>query len=183
MTPETSDVLQMVDLRDRAQIGIHDIRLETEGDLAVDYQVIGKYYLPWKPSDGSRASGLSIRVSYDRTDLTVRDLLKVTAHLRNHGSQRSPMVIADLGVPPGFTVLTSDFDAMRARGTIARYERRGRQVLLYLRGLEPDRPLDLGYRLKARFPLRARTPASAVYEYYNPQVRAQAMPRLVRVRP
>lgn len=92
------------------------------------------------------------------------------------------MVIVDLGVPPGFTLLTGDFDRLRRDGLIARYEMAGRQVILYLRSMEAGQELLLPYRLKARFPIRAKTPSSTVYQYYNPEVRSEAAPQVIMVR-
>jgi len=172
--PESSDVLQVVDLGDASG----EVELVAEG-VSVAYQVVGRWNTtaPPGPADG----GLGIDVRYDRQELSVRDLLGVDVHLRNRGAE-APMLLADVGVPPGFTVLTGDLDALVAAGRIARYEVAGRQVLLYLRGVRGGDAVDLRFRVKARFPLRARAGGSAVYEYYNPSRRAEQGGRDVIVR-
>jgi len=50
----------------------------------------------------------------------------------------------------------------------------GNQVILYLRELSNVTPFQFNYSLRAKYPLRVQTPQSAVYEYYQPQNRAQA---------
>ncbi len=57
-----------------------------------------------------------------------------------------------------------------------RFDLTGRQVILYLTEVQQRKPLQFSYRLKARFPVRAKTPRSTVYEYYNPDTRGVAAP-------
>jgi uncharacterized protein YfaS (alpha-2-macroglobulin family) len=78
------------------------------------------------------------------------------------------MALVDLGVPPGFTVLTEDLSVLVEQGVIARYELTGRQIIIYLEDFSSERPLRFSYRLRARFPMRAQTPPSSAYDYYNP---------------
>jgi len=37
--------------------------------------------------------------------------------------------------------------------------------------------VEFTYHLKAKYPLRAQTPESAAYAYYNPEVRGTAKPQ------
>jgi len=52
-----------------------------------------------------------------------------------------------------------------------RYEPTGRQIIVYLEDLESGRLVEFGYRLRARFPLRAKVPRSIAYDYYTPDSR------------
>jgi hypothetical protein len=67
-------------------------------------------------------------------------------------------------------------------GLIARYELTGRQVIVYLEDLSSEAPLTFSYRLRARFPMRALTPPSSAYDYYNPESPAIREPLLLTVR-
>ncbi|MDY6874682.1 MAG: hypothetical protein SWK90_00540 [Chloroflexota bacterium] len=78
------------------------------------------------------------------------------------------MALIDLGVPPGFTVLAEDLSRLVEQKVIARYELTGRQIIIYLEDFSSEAPLRFSYRLRARFPMRAQTPPSSVYDYYNP---------------
>jgi hypothetical protein len=84
--------------------------------------------------------------------------------------------IVDLGVPPGFEVAAEDLDRAVAAGTIARWELTGRQLILYVAKLDPGPPLIVDYGLRAQYPLRARSPASSAWLYYQPEVRSEARP-------
>jgi len=63
---------------------------------------------------------------------------------------------------------------MRRNGQIAKFEVTGNQIILYLRELSNATPFQFDYSLRARYPLRVQTPPSAVYEYYQPENRAEA---------
>jgi hypothetical protein len=170
ITPENADVVHLVTFTDKARLGDNAVRLEVEGKRALMYQIIAEYYLPWDkvPEEPSEEKEMIIKVSYDRTELAVNDA--VTAHvwvrLLKEGTAR--MVLVDLGVPPGFTVLSEDLDRLVEQELIARYELAGRQVIVYLENLSSDWELKFSYRLRARYPLKAKTPRSTAYDYYTP---------------
>jgi uncharacterized protein YfaS (alpha-2-macroglobulin family) len=86
------------------------------------------------------------------------------------------MVMVDLGIPPGFEVLTEDLNELVGMKTIQRFQLTPRQVILYLEKLERAKPLSFRYRMKAKFPLRAKLAPSVVYQYYNPEVRSTSAP-------
>ena len=64
---------------------------------------------------------------------------------------------------------------------IERYELTGRQILIYVSNLSQGKTLEFKYRLRAKFPLVAQTPASNAYDYYNPGVNGQAEPQTLTV--
>jgi hypothetical protein len=64
---------------------------------------------------------------------------------------------------------------------IERYELTGRQILVYISNLSHEQSISFSYRLRARFPLVAQTPASSAYDYYNPDIAGQARPQVLTV--
>ncbi len=199
VTKENFDVVQLLtfdDVLPGAQ-NVVDINVEGEGNLM--YQVSGSYYLPWDklslyPDQAESKEAVKIDVAYDRTELAVDDTVtvNVTVSLNQEGG-RADWALIDLGLPPGFTVQTEDLDALVTRykdvpedyalPTIKRYELTGRQILVYIGDLSSGNPLTFSYRLRAKFPLVAQTPASAAYDYYNPQVSGEAGPQTLVVNP
>ena len=126
----------------------------------------------------------AITVAYDRTSLAVNDLVTATVRVQL-STAGADQALIDLGVPPGFTPEAASLAALvpaesagaNGQATIERYERTDRQVLIYVRHLAAGQALQFSYQLRARFPLRAQTPPSRVYDYYNPSVRAEAAPQ------
>jgi len=134
------------------------------------YQVATRYYLPWDavPPTPEMEELITIDVDYDRTALAVNDEVTVDVRVRLNKEGVVKMALIDLGVPPGFVVLTEDLSRLVEKGIIARYELTGRQIIIYLEDFSSGAPLTFNYRLRARFPMRAQTPPSSAYDYYNP---------------
>ncbi len=199
VTPENFDVVQLVSFDDVNPGRENQVRLNVEGEGNLMYQVTGGYYLPWDklslyPQANDVKELVTIGVAYERGELAVNDTLGVDVTLTlNQPGGRAESALIDLGLPPGFTVLTEDLDALLAYykdvppdyafPRIERYELTGRQILVYVSNLSAEHPLEFSYRLRAKFPLAAQAPASSAYDYYNPEVNGQANPQLLVVKP
>ncbi|MCS6859861.1 MAG: hypothetical protein NZT92_06030 [Abditibacteriales bacterium] len=86
------------------------------------------------------------------------------------------MVIVDLGIPPGFEVQPGDLEELVGGKKIQKFSLTGRQIIVYIEKLHPRETLTFEYRLRAKFPLKAKTPKSAAYEYYTPNIRSESKP-------
>jgi len=172
-----SDVLQLVDLKDLTRKGENTIKLEFEGKGALLYQVVGRYYMPYpKRLLAIPEEPMTINVEYDRTQLTAEDIINVTATVTNNRRGKAKMVIVDLGLPPGFTLIPDNLNSLVEDKVIEKYSTTGRQIIVYLREVDHKKPIEIKYQLLAKYPLKAKTPKSTVYEYYNPEVKAEAKP-------
>jgi hypothetical protein len=178
LTAQTYDVVQQVEIP--AAPGPTVVELELEGGARAGVQVSGRYYLPWSLVREGDAPPLSIAVDYDRDTLKLSDTLKAKATLQYRGPGTF-MVIADLGVPPGFTPDPGAFEELVKRGTIDKYAITGRQITLYFGRIESGRRVEIEYSLTPRFPIRAKAPRSRAYEYYTPQNEGSGPPRDLRV--
>ena len=67
--------------------------------------------------------------------------------------------------------------------TEGRYDLTGRQILVYVSNLSAGNPLTFSFRLRAKYPLTAQTPASNAYDYYNPDISGESTPLLLVVNP
>jgi len=150
--------------------GANRVQIDLQGGGNLMYQVATRYYLPWDqvPMPEMMGELMTIDVDYDRTALAVNDTVTVDVGVELNTPGVVKMALVDLGVPPGFTVLTEDLSVLVEQGVIARYELTGRQIIIYLEDFSSERPLRFSYRLRARFPMRAQTPPSSAYDYYNP---------------
>jgi len=166
-----ADVVHLVTFdRGFSPSGANRVQIEVEGGGNLMYQVATRFYLPWDlvPMVEMMGELITIDVDYDRTALTVNDEVTVDVDVRLNREGVVRMALIDLGVPPGFTVLTEDLSRLVEQGIIARYELTGRQIIVYLEDFSSEAPLAFSYRLRARFPMRAQTPPSSAYDYYNP---------------
>ena len=150
--------------------GANRVQIELEGGGNLMHQVAARYYLPWDqvPMVEMMDELITIEVDYDRTALAVNDTVSVDVSARLNKEGVVKMALIDLGVPPGFTVLAEDLSRLVEQGVIARYELTGRQIIIYLEDFSSAKPMRFSYRLRARFPMRAQTPPTTAYDYYNP---------------
>ncbi|HEV2964795.1 MAG TPA: MG2 domain-containing protein [Candidatus Angelobacter sp.] len=186
LTPENNDLLHqfVYKVGDAKEAPSVEIRFEGKGGLA--YQVVGQYFLPWdkRPVD----EPLSIDVAYDRTRLAQDDIANVTATIRNNLAKSANMVMVDLGIPPGFDLLSEDLQAYQEKssgqksGRLEKFSLTATQAILYFDTFAPRDTVTLRFRLRAKYPIRARTFKSRVYEYYDPAVNSVARPVEVEVR-
>jgi hypothetical protein len=184
ITPEDSDVMRQIDLKEYVLPGENSIRLDYSGEGSILYQIVGKYYIPWTdaPPPAAEGSPLSIRVGYDRVAVLQGETCEVTVTVTNNGSREVAAPLIDLGVPPGFTVLTDKLDRAVSDKAISKYSVAGRQILVYLDRLLPQQTITLHYDLRARYPVRAETLSSMVYPYYNPEQAAVSAPQTIQVK-
>jgi len=166
-----ADVVHLVTFeRGFSPSGANRVQIEVEGGGNLMYQVATRFYLPWDQVPVVEMMGelITIDLDYDRTHLSVNDEVTVDVGVRLNREGVVKMALIDLGVPPGFSILTEDLSRLVEQKAIARYELTGRQIIIYLEDFSAESPLRFSYRLRARFPMRAQTPPSSVYDYYNP---------------
>jgi alpha-2-macroglobulin-like protein len=176
---DQGDVMQQIDLSERLSPGNHQLRLREHDNGASVYQLSFHYHVPG-PAPSPKSEPLAITVAYDRTELTVGDSVQATATVVNQMAETAPMVILDLPIPPGFTAVSEDLSDLVRSDLVAKYQVTPQRLIVYLRSLEPRKPLTLRYRLSATMPVKLTVPPAIAYEYYNPDKRAATAPaRLV----
>jgi len=184
--PENNDLLHRFVLKDIDPKGGNRVEVRFEGKGSLGYQVAGQYFIPWdeKPAD----EALSIAVDYDRTHIAQNDTVTATATVRNNLKKSANMVMVDLGIPPGFDLLGEDLEeyqeksAGRKSGRLEKFNLTPTQAILYFDSLAPRETVSLRFRLRAKYPVRAETFRSRVYEYYDPEVSSMARPIQLEVR-
>ncbi len=176
ITPENSDVMRLVDLGQQTIEGINTVGLKLEGEGSLMYQIVGKFYLPWEAGEKPATETLSIDVVYDKRKLEKDDLVTCNVTVVNNKPATANMVLVDLGVPPGFEIQADDLAELVGSGTIKKFSLTSRQIIIYFDKLIPKQSVELKYRIRAKFPIKAKTRVSRIYEYYNPEVESFAQP-------
>jgi len=186
ITAENADVVHLIAYDDGVNNGDNRISLRVSGQNTENlvYQVTAQSYVPWASVPPATSAPIDISVTYDNSNLFVGDELTAQVQITLNQQTKTQWAIVDLGVPPGFEVVTEDLDNLiRQSDTLAtkirRYELTGKQIILYMENL--DYKIGFGYRLRAKLPLKAQVPPSSVYDYYNPDVSGNQPPSLVSV--
>ncbi len=186
LTPENNDLLHQFVFKEIDSRSVHTVSIRFDGKGGLAYQVVGSYFLPW--SEKPATEPLSIDVAYDRTHLAQDDIATATATIKNSLDKSANMVMVDLGIPPGFDLLSEDLQtylgksAGRKSGRLEKFSMTATQAILYFDSFAAGDTVTLRFRLRAKYPIRARTFQSRVYEYYDPDVHSVARPVQLEVR-
>jgi uncharacterized protein YfaS (alpha-2-macroglobulin family) len=186
LTPENNDLLHQFVFKNVDAKGGNTVEIRFAGKGGLAYQVVGQYFVPWDKKPENEA--LSIDLAYDRTQLVQDDIATATATIKNNLPKAANMVMVDLGIPPGFDLLSEDLQAYREKsvgqksGRLEKFSMTATQAILYFDSLAPGDTVALKFRLRAKYPIRARTFRSRVYEYYDPEVSSVARPVQVEVK-
>lgn len=186
LTPENNDLLHQFVIKAADQKNANTIEIRFDGKGGLAYQVAGQYFTPWDKQPDHEP--LSIDVAYDRTRLAQDDIATATATVKNNLPKAANMVMVDLGIPPGFDLLSEDLQTYQEKsagqksGRLEKFSLTATQAILYFDSFAPGDAVTLKFRLRAKYPIRARTFQSRVYEYYDPAVSSITRPTQLEVR-
>lgn len=186
LTPENNDLLHQFVFKEIESSGSNLVEIRYDGKGTLGYQAAGQYFIPWD-QEGEKEP-FSISVNYDRTKLAQDDIVAATATMRNNLPKSANMVMVDLGIPPGFDLLSEDLQEYQEKssklksGRLEKFSQTATQAILYFNAFAAGETVQLKFRLRAKYPVRTRTFQSRVYEYYDPDVRSLARPVLLEVK-
>ncbi len=181
VSEDQSDVLQMLDLKDLTKVGDNEIVIKTEGQSTMMYQVVGRHFAPWSTVNTEEKKIIDVDVTYDRSQLKKNDVLGAKVRLTYNGDVSTYMVIVDLGLPPGFELDASTFEKMVEDKKLMKFTATSKQATLYFGAMQPGQMVDFTYGLRAKYPVKAKTPETAAYEYYTPANRDVSKPVEIEV--
>lgn len=169
VTPDDSDVLRLVDFKEHLVYGENTIEIKTDSEASMLYQATATWYVPG--SDAVSTGPLTIEVTYDKTNLEVNDTVKATVIINNISGEKVNMVLASVGIAPGFTLIPTLLDKAIEQGKpLRKYETTPRQIILYLNYIEANSMQIYHFELLADYPIRGETGESSVHPYYNPEM-------------
>ena len=109
VTPDDSDVMRLIDFKEHLIYGENTIEIKSDSDSSMLYQATATWYVPG--TDAVSTGPLTIDVTYDKTNLTVNDTVKATVTIKNVSGEKVNMVLASVGIAPGFTLIPALLDA------------------------------------------------------------------------
>ncbi len=186
LTPENNELFHQFVLKEADSRGANQVEIRFNGKGTLAYQVVGRYFVPWDAKPANDA--LSIAVAYDRTQLAQDDIATATATVKNNLPKSANMVMVDLGIPPGFDLLSEDLESYQEKsrgqrgGRLEKFSLTATQAILYFDSIGAGDTVTLPFRLRAKYPMRAKTFPSRAYEYYDPEVSSVARPVQLEVR-
>ena len=170
------------ELWDAAGSGDAEVRVELEGGGGVLPWACDLGYHTDQPADDP---GAKVAIATRLVQNSVEEGRTVSLHVgvQNQTDAGLPMTMAIVGIPAGLEVPTAELADRQRGGAFDLWELRGRELILYWRGLAPNAERSVDLDCVARIPGVTAGPASRAYLYYTPSDVRWAPPLKVEVTP
>jgi hypothetical protein len=173
------------DVRDALEINLPDAeKVLKPGKNQVRVEITGKnvfpYTLTWSYQTLTPASDpdcpVKLTTELDRANANEGETVTLKVAVQNPSKDERSMVVAIVGLPAGLTIpedmkQLKDYmlprDGGKKPGRISFFETRGRELILYWRGMGPKQRIEIPLELICRVPGEYRGPASRAYLFYN----------------
>lgn len=157
-----------------------EIKRPSGGPLA-SVQAVANYYVPWSNTAG-RQGDLRLLAKFDKTESSTSDEITCHVEAERIGFRGYGMMLAEIGLPPGADVDRSSLEAaMKGSGwSLSQYDVLPDRVVVYLWPRAGGVKFD--FKFRPRFGLQAKSAASVIYDYYNPDSRTVVAPSVFKIR-
>lgn len=144
------------------------------------YEVIQEYYIDYSEYDISE-NKLDIDAIMD-SSVNVNDILKQKIKIANTSGEDIANGMVEISIPQGCSVTEESLSKLETYRQIEKYEYNYGKIYLYIRNLLNDNYLDIDVEYKADYPASINGASITVYDYYNPDIKAIAMPTLIEIK-
>jgi len=179
--PVTVDVTSMI------RTGANQVEFRrAAGGSVVSLQLVSNYYVPWGNSQSLRRAGsnesLRLETSFDKIEAKVSEEITCRVKAERIGFRGYGMMLAEIGLPPGSDVDRVSLEtAIRdSNWSLNQYDILPDRVVVYL--WPSAGGTEFNFKFRPRMAMTAKTAASTLYDYYNPEARAVVAPKLLQVR-
>ncbi len=159
------EAIKLPDVSELLVPGDRKLELRMEGGTELPYSIEVTYNALVPAS--SKETQVSLEVALAKTALTEGEPTEARVMVANKTDQKLPTAVAIFGVPGGLEVRHDQLKELVKKKTVDAYEVIGRDVVLYWRGMEPRKRIDVPLSLIAAVPGTYTGPASRAYLYYT----------------
>ncbi|MBN8467388.1 A-macroglobulin complement component [Corallococcus exiguus] len=160
----SQEALKLPDVSALLGTGERLLELRMEGGAELPYSVEVTYNM--LTPDSSKDTAVTLEVALAKTSLTEGEPTEARVMVANRTGQKLPTAVAIFGVPGGLEVRHDQLKELVKRQVVDAYEVIGRDVVLYWRGMEPNKRIDVPLSLVAAVPGTYTGPSSRAYLYY-----------------
>jgi A-macroglobulin TED domain/Alpha-2-macroglobulin family/MG2 domain/Carboxypeptidase regulatory-like domain/A-macroglobulin receptor binding domain/Macroglobulin domain MG3 len=170
----------VVDLSQFLSTGENRVELHGTGGARASAQFVENYYVPWAEEAATRPASepgaLRLSVQFDKTDAGVGDYINCRVQAERVGFRGYGMMLAEIGLPPGADVDRASLEeAIKSGGwDLNKYDVLPDRLIAYVWPRAGGTQFDFKFRL--RYGIKAQTPASTLYDYYNPDAQITVKP-------
>ncbi|MGN1298781.1 MAG: alpha-2-macroglobulin family protein [Candidatus Scatovivens sp.] len=144
------------------------------------YEIIQEYYIDYSEYDMSENK---LQVEYTiNIESKVNDTLKQNIKISNTSGQYMENCMLEINIPQGCSVKEEALSKLETKGEIEKYEYSYGKIYLYIREFDENKFIDLNIEYKADYPAQITGGSIRVYDYYNPDIQAIAMPITINIK-
>jgi hypothetical protein len=166
-----------LDLSKLVGAGKHRVAIRREDNAGfASAQVVTRYFLPWSDVPKDDRTPLKLNVAFDRTELAVGEAVRCTVGVERVGHRGDGMLVAEVGLPPGVEVDRASLARALTRPGVWRADVMPDRVVVYLWSNAGGDEFEFSF--VPRLAMRAKTAASTLYDYYNPEAATTLGPKM-----
>jgi hypothetical protein len=156
-----------------------DNQIEVGPSLGVQSALLrltSTYWLPWPKTQPRQSNELRLGVTFDRVEGRAGEPIHCSVKAERVGFRGYGMMIAEIGLPPGAEADRSSLESVLEDDSLGvdRYDVLPDRILFYLWPKAGGASFD--FVMRARIPMVAKSSASVLYDYYNPEARSEVAP-------
>lgn len=163
----TGDILRTFDVSEYVVTGNNTVVVTRDGTTRPVAQVTSTWYDPWEADIDY--GGVTIDLDFADTTVTLGCSTFCSVTVANVDDMTNGMVVAEIGLPAGFTVDSSSVDALVTAGTVDRWEMNDSHLVVYVEEIPAGVEVEFDFAITATMPSRALCRETRVYMYYNPE--------------
>ncbi|MGH9945585.1 MAG: alpha-2-macroglobulin family protein [Pyrinomonadaceae bacterium] len=170
----------VVDLNGKLASTQNNIELRSSNKAPLMAQVVSNHYIGWQDADSAgravnQSRALQFEYKCDRTEANILQDVSCSVSAERIGFRGYGMLLAEIGTPPGADVSRESLEAaLENDWSISKYEVLPDRIRLYMWSKAGGTKLN--FKFRPRYGINAQTPASVVYDYYNPEAQAVSPP-------
>lgn len=161
-------------------VGANQIEVKSSSDGSLMSQIVQKHYIDWKDSvstkqDVNDSRAIQLDYSCDKMNPKIMDTVTCSVKAERLGFRGYGMLLAEIGVPPGADVSRESLEkSFESDWSLSRYEVLPDRIVVYMWAKAGGSKFDFSF--KPRYGIKAKTPASIIYDYYNEESRGTVAP-------
>ena len=143
-------------------------------------QSVATHYIDWRDSkaasvDIGQSRALRLDYKCDKTSAAIMEDVTCSVEAERIGFRGYGMLLAEIGTPPGADVSRESLEAALGEDwSLSRYDILPDRIVLYMWSKAGGTKFN--FKFRPRYAINAQTPASVVYDYYNPEAQAKVAP-------
>lgn len=169
-----------IDLTGKLAPAENNVEIRNSSGSTVMAQIVREHYVEWKDSESTgvnvnQSRALRLEHKCDKASVKIMEEVTCTVNAERLAFKGYGMLLAEIGTPPGADVSRESLEkALNDDWSISKYDILPDRIVVYMWAKAGG--TKFSYKFKPRYGINAQTPASGVYDYYNPEAKAVTAP-------